>query len=80
MSQHKQREAAQAGKQADARQIVDAIDNLIKFRIIQQANLITSHKDLAAFDDECEFVKRLITDYLLATDPRQGVYVQGEHR
>jgi hypothetical protein len=62
--------------QDNARDIAEAIDHLI---IGRQAQQILRDKNAAAapirsLDESCELIKRRITDYLLATDPRPGVY------
>jgi hypothetical protein len=56
------------GKARDAREIVDMLDALIVRRIRQQ------YDDRP--DEEAEVLKRAITDYLLQTDPRPGIYVK----
>lgn len=56
----------------NAREIVDALDELIKIRV-QMRTLGYSYQE-----EQCELIKRRITDYLLMTDPRGGVYQTGK--
>ncbi len=53
--------------QDNPRDIVEAIHQLILLCIVQQVNGIPSQ-------DQIEVCKRQITDYLLVTDPRAGVF------
>lgn len=56
----------------NARDIVDALDGLIKIRIRQSMG-----NDLPVLNEECELIKRRIVDYLLVSDGRIGVYQTG---
>ncbi len=56
--------------QANAREIVELIDDLIKTRIAEEQGVEFKPGDRA------ELIKRRITDYLLVTDPRAGVFVK----
>jgi hypothetical protein len=63
------------GQARDAREMVDLIDELICERIAQahrSAGICWEYKD----DEKTELLKRAITDYLLQTDPRPGIYVK----
>ncbi len=61
--------------QDDARDIVEAIDCLIALRL---DTLLKSpgekHKTDKSTEEQIELLKRCITDYLLVTDPRAGVF------
>lgn len=57
--------------QDNAREIVELLDDLIKTRIAEEQG-VTFHPDRA------EIIKRRITDYLLVTDPRAGVFRKPE--
>lgn len=64
----------------NAREIVDAIDDLICSHVTQHALLSTgmlTPRDMACREEQREIIKRRITDYLLVTDPRSGVYQTG---
>ena len=56
----------------NARDVVEAIDELIKLRATMSDYWTSSSKE-----EQCELLKRRITDYLLVTDPRSGVYQTG---
>lgn len=57
------------GSHINARDFVELLDELIKARSTE-----------ALPDPErIELLKRELTDYLLATDPRKGIYVTGDH-
>ena len=57
--------------QDNARDIVEAIDNLICLRIMGPGS-----DSAPVFYDKLELQKRRITDYLLVTDPRAGVFLK----
>lgn len=62
----------------NARDIADAIDHLIRIRVhgaLMVNHGVTDTKSLKDLDESCELLLRRITDYLLVTDPRPGVYV-----
>lgn len=56
--------------QSTAREIVDMIDSLICKRIQQYEEMSDAFNR-----EEIEVIKRELTDYLLVTDPRQGVFI-----
>lgn len=56
------------------RDIAEVIDDLIKIRVEQMAN----HNFSRATENDCEVLKRRITDYLLATDTRSGIFSDGK--
>ena len=58
--------------QDNARDIVEAIDALVLLRIQQQVY------NLNSCQDAIDMAKRTITDYLLVTDPRAGVFRKPE--
>jgi hypothetical protein len=63
--------------QENARDIADAIDDLIRIRIsaaLRVHDKAYDQRSLMQADADSEIIKRRITDYLLATDPRSGVY------
>jgi len=59
--------------QDNARDIVEAIDQLICRRMVMSKYWTTKSQD-----EEVELLKRKITDYLLVTDPRAGVFRKPE--
>lgn len=58
----------------DAREFVDELDTLI-------GAMIKAHQEGMddAREEQIEVIKRQLTDYLLETDPRKGIYVKGDH-
>ena len=52
---------------ANARDMVELIDELIQLR---------EHNITNCNGEKIEVVKRAMTDYLLSTDPRPGIYVK----
>ncbi len=56
--------------QDNPRDIVEAIDQLIMLRISQQV------QNIPGCQDSIDMCKRQITDYLLVTDPRAGVFIK----
>lgn len=56
--------------QESAREIVELIDSLIKIRILEHGHSLAEIEK-----DQSEIIKRKITNYLLVTDPRKGVFV-----
>ena len=59
--------------QDNARDIVEAIDQLICQRLKMKEYWTSSEQD-----ETVELLKRRITDYLLVTDPRAGVFRKPE--
>lgn len=59
--------------QLNNREAVDLIDQLISKRIEQALSKYPYP------DEPIELIKRQLTDYLLATDSRKGVYVKGDN-
>jgi hypothetical protein len=51
--------------------IVELIDDLIKTRIAEEQGVVFK-------PDRAEVIKRAVANYLLATDPRAGVFVNHE--
>lgn len=74
----------------NAREIVEILDRFIKARVMQcvqnhvtigpddKGPLPDVEVDYPRMEEAIELHKRAITDYLLSTDPRQGVFVQGK--
>lgn len=62
---------------ADPKDAVEFINRIVRLEIALHAN--TSAVTCKALREELELEKRKLTDYFLATDPRRGVYVKGEH-
>jgi hypothetical protein len=56
------------------REMVDLLDALIRERILESQS--SDHKTLKDCAFNIEMMKRQLTDYLLQTDPRPGIYVQ----
>lgn len=56
------------GSHINARDFVELLDGLIKAR-----------SNVNPDPEQIEVLKRELTDYLLATDPRKGIYVTGDH-
>lgn len=69
--------------QMNAREFVDALDRLICLRAradLLEADCTTGDEFLNRMkniEEECEMVKRQLTDYLLAADGRKGLYAKG---
>ncbi len=59
----------------NARDIADAIDELVTLRIYFELTLQRGDEPTQEQRDNIEMLKRRITDYLIVTDPRPGVYV-----
>lgn len=57
--------------QMNAREFVDRLDELITEKILNMGPMHVPCKD------RVEQLKREMTDYLLATDPRKGIYAKG---
>ena len=71
----KDKEAEKAKiSQCSAREIVDEIENLIQLRIDLNDKLGNPVNDRLLLE-KIEVTKRQITDYLLVTDPRHGIFV-----
>jgi len=58
----------------NARDFVDLLDELCKLRA-QQVVFVCDTR----FDEQCEIIKRQLTDYLLDIDKRPGIYVRGDN-
>lgn len=61
----------------NAREIVDAIDDLIKLRIAQSQPEKLTATAFRVIDEQCEGIKRRVIDYLLVSDARVGVFQTG---
>ena len=73
-------EGRAAVSQDNARDIVELIDNLIQLRAsqLERQKWVNGEKWSAELNEPIELAKRRITDYLLVTDPRAGVFRKPE--
>ena len=68
--------------QLNAREFVELVDQLIMLRVaMNMLDLSNYQQDRihSRMEEECEVLKRSLTDYLLAADSRKGLYAKGEH-
>lgn len=61
----------------NARDAAECINKLIQLGI--EKYFCCDAKGLRQINEQIEIQTRLLTDYLLATDPRKGIYVKGRY-